>query len=59
MLRSGFIALLGWLPAMSSAAYGQRLAQPERSTSAAEDITVSIMARAGGNIGHSVPDDED
>jgi hypothetical protein len=48
MLRSGFIALLWWLPAMSSAAYAQRLAQPERSTSPAEDITVSITARAGG-----------
>ncbi len=48
MLRSAFVAFLGWLPAMSSAAYAQRLAPPERSTSPAEDITVSIAARAGG-----------
>jgi hypothetical protein len=33
---------------MSSAAYAQRLAPPERSTSPAEEITVSIAAKAGG-----------
>ena len=48
MLRSAFIAFLGLLPAMSSGAYAQRLAQPERSPPTAEDITVSITAKAGG-----------
>jgi hypothetical protein len=48
MLRSGLFAFLGLLPALSSAGYAQRLTPPERSTSPAEDITVSITARAGG-----------
>jgi hypothetical protein len=48
MLRSAFVAFLGLLPAMGSAAHAQRLTQPERPTSPAEDITVSITAKAGG-----------
>jgi hypothetical protein len=48
MLRSALVAFLGLLPAMTSAGYAQRLAQPERATSPAEDITVSITAKAGG-----------
>src|SRR5882672_8935978 len=47
MLRCAFVAFLGLLPAMSSTAYAQRLAPPERPTSPAEDITVSIAAKAG------------
>lgn len=45
MLRSAYVAFLGLLPAMSSAAYAQRLAPP---TSPADDVTVSIAAKAGG-----------
>jgi hypothetical protein len=48
MLRSGFIACLGLLPALSSAASAQRLAQPEQPTSPAQAITVSIAAKVGG-----------
>ena len=48
MLRSALVAFLGWLPAINSAAYAQRLAPPERSTTPAEEITVSITAKAGG-----------
>jgi hypothetical protein len=48
MLRSAYVAFLGLLPAMSSAAYAQRLAPPERSTSPAEEITVTIAAKVGG-----------
>jgi hypothetical protein len=48
MLRSGFLAFLGLLPAIGSAAQAQRLAPGERPASPAQDITVSIGARAGG-----------
>jgi hypothetical protein len=48
MLRSAFIALLGVLPVMSSAALAQRRDQPEQASPPAEDITVSIAAKAGG-----------
>jgi hypothetical protein len=47
MLRSPFIALLGLLPVMSSAAFAQRRDRPEQAA-AAGDITVSIAAKAGG-----------
>jgi hypothetical protein len=48
MLRSTFVTVLGFLPAMSSAASAQRLTPPERATSLAEAISVSITAKAGG-----------
>jgi hypothetical protein len=47
MLRSSVVTVLGLLPAVASAASAQRLA-PERSTSPAEAISVSIAAKAGG-----------
>ena len=48
MLRSTLVTFLGLLPALSSATYAQRLAQPERSPSRVADISVSITAKAGG-----------
>jgi hypothetical protein len=47
MLRSTVGTVLGLLPAMTSTASAQRLA-PERSTSPAENMSVSIAAKAGG-----------
>jgi hypothetical protein len=48
MYRSALVAFLALPPAMSSTAYAQRLAPAERPTSPAEQISVSIAAKAGG-----------
>lgn len=48
MLRSPFIAVLGLLPVVSSAAFAQRQDRPEQASPAAGDITVSIAAKVGG-----------
>jgi hypothetical protein len=48
MLRYALMASLVFLPAMSSSAFAQQRDRPGQASPPADDITVSIVAKAGG-----------